>query len=29
MPPEARERLSETLEKVINEGSGGLICIIL
>ena len=29
MPPEARERLGETLEKVINEGSGGLICIIL
>ena len=29
MPSEARERLSETLEKVINEGSGGLICIIL
>lgn len=29
MPNEARERLSQTLEKVINEGSGGLICIIL
>ncbi len=29
IPAEARERLSETLEKVVNEGSGGLICIIL
>ena len=29
MPPEARERLGQTLEKAINEGSGGLICIIL
>ncbi len=29
IPPEARDRLSETLEKVVNEGSGGLICIIL
>ncbi|MCQ2424748.1 MAG: stage IV sporulation protein A [Lachnospiraceae bacterium] len=29
MPAEARARLSETLTKVINEGSGGLICIIL
>lgn len=29
MPDEARMRLGETLEKVINEGSGGLICIIL
>ncbi len=29
MPEEARHRLSETLQKVINEGSGGLICIIL
>lgn len=29
MPADARVRLSETLEKIINEGSGGLICIIL
>ncbi len=29
MTPEARQKLSETLERVINEGSGGLVCIIL
>ena len=29
MTDEARDRLGQTLEKVINEGSGGLICIIL
>ncbi len=29
IPAEAQTRLSETLERVINEGSGGLICIIL
>ncbi len=29
MPDDARKKLSETLQKVINEGSGGLICIIL
>ncbi|PWM46584.1 MAG: stage IV sporulation protein A [Clostridiales bacterium] len=29
MPPEAREKVQQTLEKIINEGSGGLICIIL
>jgi len=29
MPLDAREKLSETLERIINEGSGGLICIIL
>ena len=29
MPDESRKRLSETLEKIINEGSSGLICIIL
>ncbi len=29
IPAEAQSRLSETLERVINEGSGGLICIIL
>ncbi len=29
MPDEAQIKLQETLEKIINEGSGGLICIIL
>jgi stage IV sporulation protein A len=29
MPAEARAKLGETLQKIINEGSGGLICIIL
>nr|MBQ4320042.1 stage IV sporulation protein A [Clostridia bacterium] len=29
MPDEARQKLSETLRRIINEGSGGLICIIL
>ena len=29
MPDESRAKLSETLERIINEGSGGLICIIL
>ena len=29
MPDDAREKLRETLQRVINEGSGGLICIIL
>ena len=29
MPEEAQEKLQETLERIINEGSGGLICIIL
>lgn len=29
MPEDARTKLSETLERIINEGSGGLICIIL
>jgi len=29
MPADARSKLSETLQRVINEGSGGLICIIL
>jgi stage IV sporulation protein A len=29
MPENAQEKLRETLEKIINEGSGGLICIIL
>lgn len=29
MPEAAQEKLQETLERIINEGSGGLICIIL
>ncbi len=29
MPPDARLKLGETLSRIINEGSGGLICIIL
>ena len=29
MPPEARLKLGETLERIINEGAGGLICILL
>ena len=29
MPDDARAKLSNTLERIINEGSGGLICIIL
>ena len=29
MPEDARFKLQETLQKIINEGSGGLICIIL
>ena len=29
MPDDARFKLQETLQKIINEGSGGLICIIL
>ena len=29
MPDEAQMKLQETLQKIINEGSGGLICIIL
>ena len=29
MPEEAQGKLQETLERIINEGSGGLICIIL
>lgn len=29
MPEEAQIKLQETLEKIVNEGSGGLICIIL
>jgi len=29
MPDDARSKLSETLERIINEGSGGLICILL
>lgn len=29
MPEDAREKLRETLQRVLNEGSGGLICILL
>lgn len=29
MPADAREKLQETLERIINEGCGGLICILL
>lgn len=29
MPSEAQDKLQETLQRIINEGSGGLICIIL
>ncbi|MFS8665826.1 MAG: stage IV sporulation protein A, partial [Limnochordales bacterium] len=29
MPPHAQKKLQETLTKIINEGSGGLICFIL
>ena len=29
MPEEAQFKLQETLERIVNEGSGGLICIIL
>ncbi|MBP1557160.1 MAG: stage IV sporulation protein A, partial [Oscillospiraceae bacterium] len=29
MPPEARTKLAETIERMINEGCSGLICIIL
>ncbi|MBR2460472.1 MAG: stage IV sporulation protein A [Clostridia bacterium] len=29
MPADARKKLGETLEKIVNEGTGGLICILL
>jgi len=29
MPDDARKKLGETLERIVNEGSGGLICILL
>ena len=29
MPPEARNKIKETIEKIINEGCNGLVCIIL
>ena len=29
MPEEAQMKLQETLQKIVNEGNGGLICIIL
>ena len=29
LPREAREKLSETLERIVNEGANGLICVLL
>ena len=29
LPEDARQKLRQTLERILNEGSGGLICIIL
>lgn len=29
MPEDAQQKLRETLQRIINEGNGGLICIIL
>ncbi len=29
MPPDARSRMQETVERIINEGCSGLVCIIL
>ncbi|MGM9626166.1 MAG: sporulation stage IV protein A, partial [Eubacteriales bacterium] len=29
MPEDARRKIGETIERIINEGSGGLICILL
>ena len=29
MPYDARKKLGETLERIVNEGTGGLICILL
>ena len=29
MPQEAREKVSELLERIMNEGSGSMICILL
>ena len=29
MPEDARKKLQETLERIINDGCGGLVCIIL
>ena len=29
MPDDARAKLGQTLEKIVNDGSGGLICILL
>jgi len=29
MPESAQEKIQETLQRIVNEGSGGLICIIL
>jgi stage IV sporulation protein A len=29
VPPAARQKLSETLERIVNEGANGLICVLL
>jgi stage IV sporulation protein A len=29
MPDNAQEKLQETVQRIVNEGSGGLICIII
>ena len=29
MPPEARTKMGQTIEKIINEGASGLICILV
>lgn len=29
MPTDAQDKIKETLQRIVNEGSGGLICIIL
>ena len=29
MPPEARKKMRKTLSRIINEGKGGVICILL
>jgi stage IV sporulation protein A len=29
LPDDSRERIGQTLEKIINEGASGLICILL
>jgi stage IV sporulation protein A len=29
MPPDTQIKVQQTLEKIINEGSGGMVCILL